>query len=783
MKKFKKSFSRTNSQELLNIENEKERLRQTLLAVNNGLEINDQNISNNHIVIFENEAYSLLKILQFVEKNINLSEVTEETKPSLWQQVKSKLYNRTANMAIFGKCGGSESDSSSSDSSEEFEREMKRKVTPVLKRNDQNESEVEIDQFGLPVYQSKSQSAPTGYTHINLGTENERTLKRGPKIYNINNESGYKVDKLFSNMKITDPKAYVKNFHNFEHKREDTKEEGKNNNYVPTAPYNEDYTNFLQEHHRQEIEGMIRKYETLQKESYEMQQRMNTELLETRKEVEFLKRETQEKEREWKRIQEQEQAREEENNFRGNLKRARGFSKERSRYLRNRFKKTFRGKEDYAQFEYGSGGTSGESSDEYSEKRVFAERKSVNKSQNGKKEFITREDFEKELKKLRSSKNSNEITVDFDIDLEKGSKVAEGYIAQIISTLKKTGIFMLRKGGNFHSFIDQFNVENFSDLNQIEFNVILTAFLDEEIITYLQKNDMNPRKLDTNTYLSEIQRISNNDIFSINDIELQLRNKHPKNNKPLDYLLEIIGLVDIISTSQVPETQKISMIWQNYRKIFSIPVQMQMENHCNSLDSGLRNFKEGLRNFVRHHHGLLAQDMMKNVNFKRVNMIDFQNNITENMSSQESQNKTTNNTSNHEYNKQSNNSNYNNQYKANNNNNNKSNNQNKSKNQKEKRLKYPPKQDTFCKQCNQPNHKDSRCIYHADLTIADENQKRMGFMYCLKCHSIDHLSIDCPVYPNIAAIKSDCVYCDQHNLYKRKHPAEHCVLRNTTHLN
>ena len=142
------------------------------------------------------------------------------------------------------------------------------------------------------------------------------------------------------------------------------------------------------------------------------------------------------------------------------------------------------------------------------------------------------------------------------------------------------------------------------------------------------------------------------------------------------------------------------------------------------------------------------------------------------------------NNSNNQHNnyKNNTNNNQNNSYKNNNNKNNKSNN-NQNKTQKERRLRYPPKHDLFCTQCHQPNHKDSRCIYHADLVVADENQKRLGYAYCIKCHSIDHLSIDCPVYPNIKAVKTDCIYCDLHGLGKRKHPADQCVLKNTTHLN
>merc|ERR1712170_268168 len=100
-------------------------------------------------------------------------------------------------------------------------------------------------------------------------------------------------------------------------------------------------------------------------------------LTETKKEVEFLRKQAQEKEKEWNEAQERE--REEQNNLKENLRKSVDFSRERSRNMRNRFKKSYRGKEDYAQFDYGSGFTSGESTGEYTEQRSFVERKGINK--------------------------------------------------------------------------------------------------------------------------------------------------------------------------------------------------------------------------------------------------------------------------------------------------------------------------------------------------------------------------------------------------------------------
>merc|ERR1711976_508395 len=108
------------------------------------------------------------------------------------------------------------------------------------------------------------------------------------------------------------------------------------------------------------------------------------------------------------------------------------------------------------------------------------------------------------------------------------------------------------------------------------------------------------------------------------------------------------------------------------------------ENHCNSLDPGLRSFKDGLRNFVRHHHGLLAQDMIKSINMKKVHMVNTQpenfqvhmvNTQPENTHIQSNEQKFTNTTNKYDNNQQSsvgadnNLNNQHNNYKNNNNNN------------------------------------------------------------------------------------------------------------------
>ena len=53
----------------------------------------------------------------------------------------------------------------------------------------------------------------------------------------------------------------------------------------------------------------------------------------------------------------------------------------------------------------------------------------------------------------------------------------------------------------------------------------------------------------------------------------------------------------------------------------------------------------------------------------------------------------------------------------------------------------------------------------------------MNYAYCLLCHDLTHMAIDCPVYPDCAAVKNDCHICENSGLAKRKHPASRCTLK------
>ena len=151
MKKIRSSlsFSRTNSTELLHLEVEKEKIRKSMLAENNGIEITESNIANNLVVIFNNKAYSLPRILQFNENPLRISEITEDDKPSIWEQFKQKLINQTAKIALMGKRGSRSVSEISSPilSSEESDKEDQEEI----RSNNKTSNENQIDEFGLPL--------------------------------------------------------------------------------------------------------------------------------------------------------------------------------------------------------------------------------------------------------------------------------------------------------------------------------------------------------------------------------------------------------------------------------------------------------------------------------------------------------------------------------------------------------------------------------------------------------------------------------------------------------
>ena len=563
-----------------------------------------------------------------------------------------------------------------------------------------------LDEFDLSKYQSKGAN-----------------LKR------------YQPDKLLSNMSI-DADAYI---NKLKHQKENDKgkmfEERKVN--IPSSPPKEQIKSLYE---------VLKEIKEKLDVTVEKQQMLEQELIVTKEEINKLKIENQDLRSE--------------NEMRKNLKINEGFKKEKPKCKKNKSKRPSRIRNEHMHYNfetssdscgdecihYETSSDSGQSfhSGQNSDDKISGRRSIKSLREYKKDEFIKRKDFNKLIRQAMSlpNKNSNEIMIDIESDLGRSKTISEIYCAKRISTLKKIGTFVLKKGTNFTSWMEQFPIKKYKDCTQIEYNVILSSFLDQEIIDYLQKNNINPRKMDNNSYFSEIQRICYNNIFSIEDIKLELENKNPKNNEPLDYLIEIFNLVDMIPTTQVPESQKIYMIWQCYKKIFSGSIQLLMENYCRTLAPGLQAYKEGLRYYVRSHHKYLSQDMADCLNLINDNM----NEVSEVFSEEENSECYNENESEAALNTN-----------------------------KERKLKLPPKNKVLCNQCLQPNHRDSRCIYNKDPEIAYRNQKRMNYGYCLLCHDLNHMAIDCPIYPDCTAVKNDCHICESHGKIKRKHPASRCI--------
>ena len=350
--------------------------------------------------------------------------------------------------------------------------------------------------------------------------------------------------------------------------------------------------------------------------------------------------------------------------------------------------------------------------------------------------------------------NTSEDNVNFGITLPIGNTISEGYIAHLVSVLKKSGIYTLKVGGNFWSWYQQFPCRNYVNLNQSEYITLLNNFLDLDVQEALQKIGISPREIGATAFLREVQRIVNKNIITTDEIEAQLSKLSPKkSNAPLEYLLDIFSLTDIIHDSEWNELQKRSLILNTFCRVFSGPFQLFIMKHSRKIAPGIANYKEGLRSFVRSYHKILSQDMSKNTNLRQVKEISLDVDITEqiNQNNMKGQNKASNEKPKQV--KQTNNQ-----------------------GQKEKKVILPRVSDIHCKQCFKVGHKSSRCIYNEDRKVADENQRRLGFAYCLLCSGTDHMALNCNIFPNVRATKYDCYICDSNGLYNRKHPADKCNL-------
>ena len=74
---------------------------------------------------------------------------------------------------------------------QEINREDRTKRSSLNITKSPCESEAELDEFNLPPYKEKNQSSNNGYTHIKLGTNEERAKMKGPKMYDINQQLSY----------------------------------------------------------------------------------------------------------------------------------------------------------------------------------------------------------------------------------------------------------------------------------------------------------------------------------------------------------------------------------------------------------------------------------------------------------------------------------------------------------------------------------------------------------------------------------------------------------------
>ena len=547
-----------------------------------------------------------------------------------------------------------------------------------------------------------------------------------------------------------------------------------NANYTPSAPPMQ-----KGELERSKASGGMSQLEKELQEMKEQVKSLQLERDEAQSRARKLKREADRARREVERERGQERAgSQSEHEMREGMKRESAFDSERARILRERIARRHRDRSRHRVYSYDSSDTDasnvsfasaqsrvsrsfrqegGSETEARSDRERPREREPVRRdarvsdSHDG--QFVRRSELDSYLQSYvsRNSFRSGENTVDYGINLSRINQVRESYVAKKISMLRKAKLYDLRIGGNFYKWLAQFPVNNYPRFSQKEYNCLLNGFLSVEMTEILQKQGVSPREMNSDEFLKEVQQVCCNNIYSVRDIENQLRKLSPKSMSAMEYLQAILSLVDVVHHSQWAEGHKKELILDTFTRAFSGPIQIQITQYCRTQSTNLLGFVESIKSFVRQYHEVLINDMTGKSGQRRVNEVQLAETDGEaNDRSPPSKTSSKN--------------------QGGGKNNGKPQNKNKNKN----RFSKPISTDLSCATCSSYGHKSQSCIYHPDRLKAHENQQRVGYGYCLLCHGEDHMAFNCPTLKDCTATAEACANCKRLGFYRFHHAEQDC---------
>ncbi len=316
------------------------------------------------------------------------------------------------------------------------------------------------------------------------------------------------------------------------------------------------------------------------------------------------------------------------------------------------------------------------------------------------------------------------------------------------------------KNIGFQEFIDQFELCDFTDCSQFEFNQIVHNCLPKDLKDKVELTGIIPAFSKSKDYLNLVRETLNDGPISCYDVDTMLEKFKPtKQNNILEIYQEYKQKINNLPDSIVKKSEK-------DRRIHGQMIKYLPNTILSILKSDEANYggpftPEKLKRFLTMHQQVInwhLQNRRKNQYFKktRVNKIDiesddeneeeidqidnYESDDFDNLSIDDFYGPTR---------------------------------VNKIERRKNRQMNFNGMK---CNNCKRLRHTEERCIFNLDPEVRYRNQKRIELKVCLKCRSSKHLDKDCKIFEKFTI--EQCERCKKNGNYEYHHLVDECIQNN-----
>ena len=360
------------------------------------------------------------------------------------------------------------------------------------------------------------------------------------------------------------------------------------------------------------------------------------------------------------------------------------------------------------------------------------------------------------------------------------------------------------------NFVKQFPSSQFRNFSQQEYNVVLHKFVGKDLIKKCAEQKLLPSLIDTQTYLTELQRIQNAEMLDESMVEQKLANYVSFGTDILKTYNDISSIIDQISNSVWTDTEKEKKLYFAMKRALPPTMAMsftQLESQNYRTGKIVYPDKQTQKAFFCKYSTIIDEEMGKKRYFKaRINEIHEGNPSTDDSDSIQQKSKQSNilHKETSDLNKKIDQLSENiKQLSA-----------PKQKTELEQKfenlsakilqINHQPKQKgeleqkiddlsskimqitnqtkqngdlgPLCTTCNRPYHTAQFCFHHPDPETAYQNQIKKGAR-CLLCADENHNARYCKIYPNMKPCFTTCYPCYKERDIICNHKKEACIYK------